>query len=139
MDRLLPCPFGQRLQQHAGQTASPPLLGDHERRLGDPWGRPHVARHSDSVPADGVDGHDCLMRMVVDAGEIVELAQAEPRLGAEVSAVLRFRTEPDVRRGEQCAVVGFDRPHDDLRPVRERHAPFTCHAAVPSLPAAHVR
>ena len=68
----------QPVQQHAAEPAPLPVVGDRDRRLGDRAARPlaHEPRDADPRPGLRIERADRLVAVVVDVGEVRELATA---------------------------------------------------------------
>ena len=72
-------------------------------------GHSDVTRHPDDRSVAPMHGGERLVRVMVDRGEIGELAGSQLRLGSEEPAVPRFRAEPREQGGEAGAIRGLQR------------------------------
>ena len=74
---------GEPVEQGRGDAAVVPRVGHRHGDLGPlaiRW-RSHEARHSDAVPARGLDGHERLVVVVVDRGQVISAAALSPAVG----------------------------------------------------------
>ena len=119
-DALLAGARDEPLQQRRRDAAPLPVVGDHDRRLGRALGRAHEARDADAASARlGVDRHQRLVVVVVDAGQVVEIALGQLGLGPEEPPVLRLAAEPAMPLGQRLAVGRLDRADEDARAVAQ--------------------
>ena len=113
----------QAHRQAVADAAALPGVGDDQRHRGLDAAAAcgGVAPDAHDLPGRLVDGHERLVAHVIDVGQGVELARAEPRLGAEEAlapgAIAEARE--GVRKG--LAVGGDDRTDAQQRAVGKRH------------------
>ena len=92
-----------------------PVVGDRHRELGLSLliAGADVAGHAEAVTACWVDGHERLVVVVIELGEVRELPARQARGGAHEAAVARQLGQPREARGQPCLVVRPQRPDLD--------------------------
>jgi len=119
---LLPRAVGQPVEQPGAKAATLPVVGDDDRGLCLVGPGPHEARDADDVPRRLVDREQRFVVVVVDLGEVVQVALAEPWRWTEEAPVAGFRAQTLESGMQRVTVIGRDGPQDDDGAVRQRDA-----------------
>jgi hypothetical protein len=122
LDALLPRAGHQGVEQRRRHAAALPVVDDDDRGLGLTRAGADEARDADALAGVGVQGHERLVVAVVDAGEVLQVAPAQPRDRREEPPEARLGAEALEPLGERVAILGLDGADRDLRSVPELHA-----------------
>ncbi len=98
-------PLDERVEQPGAHAAALPVVGDHDGRLSRALAGAHEAGHPHALPA-GVKRHQRLMIVVVDLGQVVEVALAQRGHRPEEAPVAGFGRKSLEAVAQPVAVLG---------------------------------
>jgi hypothetical protein len=111
----------ESVEQGAAQSDSLPVVGDSSRELNHVSLAAYldVTHDTDTLGRERINREQCLMGVVIDVHQVVELALGHSRLGTREPQVTRVIRKSSDRSRQQWAIAVLEWAHDDDAAVAE--------------------